>query len=97
MTSGDFDPSEFQRRRMEAMIARRANSGERSGLVIALGIILGGAIAMGLALYDEVSGAAERRQLRIEAKDRARLECRIAGGQMESFGTQGTHCIGAKR
>jgi hypothetical protein len=53
-------------------------------------------IASVLAIYDISSGGPARRQLEIEAEDKARLECRLAGGQMESFGTQGTHCVGKK-
>lgn len=32
-----------------------------------------------------------------EAYDRAKLECRLSGGNYEYFGTQGYHCIGGKK
>ena len=32
-----------------------------------------------------------------EAHDRAKLECRLSGGNYEYFGTQGYHCIGGKK
>jgi len=32
-----------------------------------------------------------------ESYDRAKLDCRLSGGNYEYFGTQGYHCIGGKK
>lgn len=57
-------------------------------LGIICGVLLFGVIASAVYIMDDP----ERR----EANDKASLECRLAGGSYENFGTQGYHCIPAR-